>query len=109
MEFFITYLLGVTSSWFVGHYFFNKTPEWATELFNNLPKEKPSKKELITLFQKYLDDGEAVVDTITGYVACPECGEPAENFTDKAHYPDDYNVVAEVGCPNCGWKTYEPM
>ena len=83
-----------------------ETPKWAENFIKKLPKEKPSKRELIKLFQEYLDDGEAVIHEVTGHVACPECGEPASSFEDKVHTVNDYVSVAEVRCPQCGWKTY---
>lgn len=95
--------------WSIAHYYYKKasseTPEWAKDFFTNLPKEKPTKLELIKLFQEYLNNGEAIVHELTGDVACPQCGEPAENFEENYFTIDDHRGIVTVKCPECNWST----
>ncbi len=106
-------LIGAWLSWVITSHYHQRssyeTPKWAENFIKNLPKEKPSKKELIKLFQEYLDDGDAVVHEVTGHVACPDCGETSINFEEKIHIVNDHVSVLEVECPKCGWKTYEEV
>ena len=103
-------IIGAFFSWVITSHYHQRssceTPEWAENLIRKLPKEKPSKRELIKLFQESLDDGDAMVHEVTGHVACPECSESSSNFKEDVHMVDDHVSILEVECPKCGWKTY---
>jgi len=107
IEILFSFFLGATSSLVIGYYFYKKSsvnpPEWAKPLIAKLPENKPSKAELLKLFQTALDEGEAVAH-VTGHVACPRCGTSAKNFKEVALGGNDQVTVLEVSCPNCGWS-----
>jgi len=71
--------------------------------YREIAKEPPTKEKLIELFQEALDTGEAEIDPIFGYVACPQCKAPAKDFKKKG-FGDDYTTVVHVYCPHCGWS-----
>jgi hypothetical protein len=94
-------------AWIIAHFYYRRTstaiPEWAKPIVEHLPMQKPSKEELLRLFQEHLDSGDVEIDPLLRRVACPECGEPAKNF-EKKLVGDDLHSVAIISCPSCGWS-----
>lgn len=110
IEIIITLIVGSIVSWLIARRYYYKSsiksPEWARELFQNLPTSQPSLRELLLLFQKHLDLGDVEFNQVLGRVACPECGGSAKDFDAKVFGDDIYTVVSFT-CPNCGWSDSE--
>jgi hypothetical protein len=107
MDLVIGIFAGAILSLIITHYYYRKSskqpPEWAKPFIERLPNEPPTKEKLIELFQEALDKGEAKIDPIFGYVACPKCKASAKDFK-KSGSGDDYTTIVSVYCPHCGWS-----
>jgi RNase P subunit RPR2 len=94
-------------AWIIAHFYYRRTsntiPEWAKLFVEHLPVQKPSKEELLRLFQEHLDSGDVEIDPILRRVACPECGESAKNFK-KEGVGNELHTVVIFSCPSCGWS-----
>jgi rubredoxin len=106
IELFIGIVAGAVISWAIAHAYYKKSstepPDWAKPIIAKLPEEPPSQEKLVELFQDALDKGEAEIDPITGYAACPQCKAPAKDFERQGFGDDDVYVVS-IKCPHCGW------
>lgn len=107
MDLLIGIVGGAVLSWIIAHSYYRKSskepPDWAKPIIAKLPDEPPTKEKLIELFQDSLDKGEAEIDPIFGYVACPQCKASAKDF-EKSGFGDDHATIAIVSCPHCGWS-----
>ena len=111
LELVIGLIGGGVFSWLISHIYYKKSsiqiPDWAKPIIERLPQEQPTKEKLLELFQDALDKGEVEIDSVVGYVACPECKASAKDFK-KTAVGDDIHTVVVIECPHCGWnKTTE--
>jgi rubredoxin len=111
LELVIGLISGAVFSWLISHIYYKKSsvqiPDWAKPIIERLPEKPPTKEKLLELFQDALDKGEVEIDSVVGYVACPECKASAKDF-EKTAFGDDIHTVVVVECPHCGWnKTTE--
>lgn len=100
----IFFIAGCIVTWVIAYFFYRRTPKWAKEFIEHLPKEKPTKKELLQLFQEYLDSGDFKIDPLLKRVACPKCDESAKNFKTEYIGGNDEVTVVAIVCPSCGWS-----
>lgn len=103
----IIFFAGAAFSWLITHLYYRKSssqvPEWAKPLIEKLPDTPPTKEKLLELVQEYLNRGEVVVNEPTGHIACPECGNTAEQFQQEV-FGDHRHTVVVTSCPACGWS-----
>lgn len=102
----VIFFVGCLFSWGIAHFYYKRSstqaPAWAKLLVDNLPAQQPKLSELLRLFQKHLDSGEAIIN-LSGQVVCPECGESAKNFEEKS-FGDENHTIISYTCPNCKWS-----
>ncbi len=107
IELIIGIFFGALTSWLTTHWYFKKSskevPEWFKPTLNKLPNEKPSKEQLLELFQDALNYGEIKQHPILGHVACPECKAPLKDLEEKL-FGDDAHTIVSVSCTHCGWN-----
>jgi RNase P subunit RPR2 len=103
----IVFIGGCLVTWLITHVYHRRSsttvPDWAKELVEHLPKQRPTGKELLALFQQYLDTGKIEIDPLLHRVACPKCGESANRF-EKESFGDDSATIVVITCPACGWS-----
>ncbi len=68
------------------------------------------REQLVERYHEALRDGELVPDPNFGYVACPKCRAPSDQF-ETSQAIDDRNDRAylNVRCPRCGWSDWTEM
>lgn len=103
----IIFIAGCITSGLIAHFYYRRSstiiPDWAKEFVKNLPKQQPTKDELLQLLQDHLNSGEIEIDPLLARVACPNCGESAKKFK-KEVFGDDLVTVVITTCPSCGWS-----
>ena len=102
-------LIGCFVTWYFARYYYRRAqreiPDWAMELLSSLPEIPPTPSELLRIFQKYLDSGDATYNHLLGVVACPKCGTSAKDFEEKYLGETDRETgVISFTCPGCGWS-----
>ncbi len=112
METAIGLLLGALASWLITFCYYrkssNEVPEWFKPILKKLPPEKPSRNQLLKLFQDALNEGEVSLHPLLGHVACPDCKAPLEDLEEKV-FGDDNVTLVSVKCPHCGWEQTEEV
>jgi predicted RNA-binding Zn-ribbon protein involved in translation (DUF1610 family) len=107
MQELVGFIAGCLVTWLITHIYYQRSsttiPKWAKELVEHLPKQRPTRDEVIRLFQEFLDTGQVEIDPLLSRVACPECGESAKSFERKG-FGDDLVTVVQITCPACGWS-----
>jgi len=103
------FIAGCLVTWLVTHFYYHRSstcvPKWAEEFIRKLPAIPPTPSELLRLFQEQIDLGDIDINHPLGRVACPECGESAKKFEEKA-FGDDYHTIIVYRCPSCGWSDH---
>jgi len=103
----VIFIAGCLISWLIAHFYYLRSsttiPNWAKEFVKNLPKQQPTKDELLQLFQDHLDSGEIEIDPLLVRVACQNCGESAKNFKRRS-FEDNTVTIVNTNCPSCGWS-----
>jgi hypothetical protein len=104
---FVGVILGAVPSWLISRFYYRRStievPEWARQLVESLPDHPISTERLTELYHAALERGELHPDPYSGYVACPKCGEPSEQF--KGYEATDYEhdrIYRGVQCGACG-------
>jgi len=107
MEQVVIFIAGCLVTCLITHVYYwlssTTVPQWAKELVEHFPKQRPTGKELLALFQQYLDTGKIEIDPLLRRVACPECGQSAKRFERKA-FGNDSTTIVVISCPACGWS-----
>tara|TARA_B110000037_G_C17026369_1_gene467551 strand:- start:15 stop:356 length:342 start_codon:yes stop_codon:yes gene_type:complete len=107
IELAIGVVLGGMVSWIVSHTYYKKSsteiPDWAKPIIEKLPNNKPTKDQLLKLFEEELISGNIRPDPILGYVACPKCKANATDFESTVVGNNDHTIVIKT-CPHCGWS-----
>lgn len=110
----ISVIVGFLLSWAIAHRYYRRAsrdmdeqaqyvPRWAVPLIESLPDHPVSTARLIELYHSALENGEVSPDPSSGYLACPKCGAPSDEFEPWEavdHTRDD--AYHGVRCGRCG-------
>ena len=73
--------------------------QYVIEKLPNLPS---SKKQLLKIVEKCLQNRRVVMYKPAEYQICPDCGNPSEYFQQQAIDDEGYPILI-ISCPACGW------